>query len=62
MNGYTEHRPGTLYECLRCGHTWYGRTFERPVTCAGCKTPWWDRAKPGKKPTKRTRTAKQVET
>ncbi len=32
------------YTCLRCGHAWHPRKEERPVCCARCKSPYWDRA------------------
>jgi len=30
-------------ECLRCGHKWIPRSFERPFVCSKCKSPRWDR-------------------
>lgn len=30
-------------KCLRCGHEWFSRTEEKPVCCAKCKSPYWDR-------------------
>lgn len=31
------------YECLKCKHRWVARTKEKPVCCAKCKTPYWDK-------------------
>jgi hypothetical protein len=31
-------------KCLRCGHVWVPRnTEEKPLCCAGCKSPYWNR-------------------
>ena len=30
-------------ECLRCGHSWWPRSTERPIICPNCKSPYWDR-------------------
>ena len=27
--------------CLRCGHLW--QTDGQPKTCAGCRSPYWDK-------------------
>lgn len=37
--------PSTVlvHTCTRCGHTWLGRTPGKPVRCASCKSPYWDR-------------------
>ena len=29
-------------ECLRCGHKWIPRTEGMPVTCASCRSPYWN--------------------
>jgi hypothetical protein len=31
--------------CLRCGHTWFPRTQQKPRVCPNpkCKSPYWDR-------------------
>ena len=29
--------------CLRCGHSWVPRKPERPMTCANCRSPYWDK-------------------
>lgn len=34
-----------IVTCLRCGHEWPTK-LERPVRCAKCRTPYWDRPKP----------------
>lgn len=31
--------------CLRCGHTWPPRKPERPLRCAKCGSPYWDRTR-----------------
>lgn len=36
------------YTCLRCGHKWFpylraGQVPGRPLRCASCKNPYWDR-------------------
>jgi predicted Zn-ribbon and HTH transcriptional regulator len=38
-------KPTSLpaYTCLLCGHTWHPRTEERPLRCARCKSPYWNR-------------------
>lgn len=28
--------------CLRCGWSWEQRGKEKPVTCPGCKSPYWE--------------------
>lgn len=33
-----------IVTCLRCGHEWPTK-LERPVRCAKCRTPYWDRYK-----------------
>jgi hypothetical protein len=30
-------------KCRRCGHEWHPKTNRRPVRCAKCKSPYWDR-------------------
>ena len=34
--------------CLRCGHIWWPRTPERPVTCPKCNSPYWDKPREDK--------------
>src|SRR4029077_508597 len=29
--------------CIRCGHAWHTKTNRRPIRCAKCKSPYWDR-------------------
>lgn len=33
----------TKLTCLRCGHVWYPKSTVKPLRCAGCGTPYWDR-------------------
>jgi len=37
-------KPYTLpvLRCLRCGHAWTPRG-PRPLACAKCRSPYWDR-------------------
>ena len=35
------------HTCLRCGHTWLPRTTGRPLTCAKCRSPYWDKPRRG---------------
>lgn len=30
------------YTCLRCGHEWTPRIETKPMTCAKCRSPYWD--------------------
>ncbi len=32
-------------KCLRCGHEWLPKSEKRPVTCAKCRSPYWDTPK-----------------
>ena len=34
--------------CSRCGHAWRSRRG-KPLRCAKCKSPYWDRSVPGRK-------------
>lgn len=29
-------------ECLRCGWSWEQRGAEKPATCPGCRSPYWE--------------------
>ena len=40
--GLNTIKTGT-YECLRCGHKWQAKDGTRPLRCAKCKSPYWDR-------------------
>jgi hypothetical protein len=31
------------FSCLRCGHSWHPRSTQKPMRCARCGTPYWDR-------------------
>ena len=40
----SENEPAiTMKTCTRCGATWYPRTPGRPVGCAKCHSPYWDK-------------------
>lgn len=30
-------------ECKRCGHRWSTRKPVQPLTCARCRSPYWNR-------------------
>lgn len=32
------------FHCLRCGHQWSPRNEEKPLRCAYCKSPYWEKA------------------
>ncbi len=34
--------------CARCGHKWHARNG-KPLRCAACKSPYWDRPRRGRK-------------
>ncbi len=34
--------------CTRCGHKWHARNG-KPLRCAACKSPYWDRPRRGRK-------------
>jgi DNA-directed RNA polymerase subunit RPC12/RpoP len=45
-----------LLQCTRCGHEWWPRVLGgqdakviKPVRCASCNSPYWDRQKRDKK-------------
>lgn len=31
-----------VWKCDRCGHEWLSRNNDKPLRCAGCKSPYWD--------------------
>src|ERR1700734_3344464 len=33
------------WHCEVCGHDWKSRRPDKPVRCAKCKTPYWDRSR-----------------
>jgi hypothetical protein len=33
-----------FFECLRCGHRWAPKKEEKPLRCAYCKSPYWEKA------------------
>ena len=37
-----------IWKCSRRGHEWLSRNKEKPLRCAGCKSPYWNR-KPKRK-------------
>ena len=34
-----------VWKCDVCGHQWLARNNDKPLRCAGCKTPYWDKEK-----------------
>ena len=43
----------TIWGCKRCGEEWAGRFLVKPMRCAKCGSPYWDRergVKPGRAP------------
>ena len=32
------------FKCLRCGHEWSPKKEEKPLRCAFCKSPYWEKA------------------
>ncbi len=46
---YSEPSPVYVFKCLRCEHEWASRN-QRPLRCAKCKTPYWDKPRRIKKP------------
>jgi predicted Zn-ribbon and HTH transcriptional regulator len=53
MSGSSEAVVLPVFKCNLCGHEWYPRLPEKPLRCASCKSPYWDRpsipAKKGKR-------------
>ena len=39
----------TAWKCDRCGHEWLSRDDEKPLRCASCKSPYWDKPRKSKK-------------
>ena len=39
----------TKLTCLRCGHSWWPKTPDRPMLCAKCRSAYWERPKKNKK-------------
>jgi len=37
-----------VHKCLRCGYEWASRNL-RPIRCAKCKTPYWDKERNNRK-------------
>lgn len=31
------------FKCSACGHVWHSRKEEKPLRCARCRSPYWDR-------------------
>lgn len=31
------------FTCLRCGHEWAPKKPEKPLRCAYCKSPYWEK-------------------
>jgi len=44
----------TIWLCNVCGHEWQSEAG-KPLRCAGCKSPYWDRPKT-RQPSRRTKT------
>ena len=40
--GAQPYRLPTL-TCMRCGHSWHPKMNRRPIRCAKCKSPYWER-------------------
>ena len=32
-----------VWKCDVCGHEWMSRDNVKPLRCANCKTPYWDK-------------------
>jgi len=32
----------TACVCERCGYEWVARKDRKPITCANCRSPYWD--------------------
>lgn len=45
----------SVWICSRCGHEWQSKDNAKPVRCAKCKTPYWDRVKELDRKTKPTK-------
>jgi DNA-directed RNA polymerase subunit RPC12/RpoP len=39
----TTYRPLPRRHCLRCGYRWIPRTDMPAITCAQCRSPYWDK-------------------
>jgi DNA-directed RNA polymerase subunit RPC12/RpoP len=39
----------TIYKCSACDHEWQSRGGAKPLRCARCKSPYWDRKKGGRR-------------
>ncbi len=37
------------FKCVRCKHEWVPRKPERSMTCASCRSPYWDVPRKAKK-------------
>ena len=35
--------PPKLYKCLRCGYEWASRKKRRPIRCASCGSPYYNK-------------------
>lgn len=36
-------------KCLRCGRKWVKRTKDLPLTCAKCRSPYWNKPRQKRK-------------
>lgn len=34
----------TVWKCDICDHEWLSRNNDKPLRCAGCKSPYWDKS------------------
>lgn len=44
----------TVWKCDVCNHEWLARDENKPLRCASCKSPYWDKPKQGEKKSYRT--------
>lgn len=42
-------------KCNACGYEWQSRFGEKPIACARCKSPYWDRPKKIERPKQSSR-------
>ena len=35
----------TVWKCDVCDHEWLSRDENKPLRCANCKTPYWDKTR-----------------
>ena len=49
----------SVLKCLRCGHEWYPRRFEKPKVCSKCNSPYWNKKRVMKKRTNKDTTQRR---